>query len=271
MIPRDYVTEWRAQAPWNDDDQVEQDLMLSRAIVEIFRVPEVAEALAFRGGTALHKLYLAPAARYSEDIDLVRTGRGPVGDVYDALRGALDPWLGDPKRIRKEHSASLIYRMRAEGTGLPMRLKVEINTSEAFSIQGHVWRSYDLSSRWFSGTASVRTFPIEELLGTKLRALYQRRKSRDLFDLWLASGRAAVDPDGVVSCFRQYMAHGGHQATRAQFEANLHAKLHDPLFTADLTPLLAPGLGWDIEAAGRYVRDELLSRLPGEPWKGPGA
>lgn len=117
----------------------------------------------------------------------------------------------------------------------------------------------------------MRTYHIEELLGTKLRALYQRRKSRDLFDLWRAGGRVAVDPQGVVSCFRQYMAHGGHHATRAGFEANLHAKLKEPLFTADLMPLLAPGLGWDIEAAGRYVRDELLSHLPGEPWKGPGA
>jgi hypothetical protein len=33
VIPRDYVTEWRAHAPWVEDFQVEQDLVISRALV----------------------------------------------------------------------------------------------------------------------------------------------------------------------------------------------------------------------------------------------
>lgn len=65
MIPKDNITAWRAQAPWLRDAQVEQDLVISRAIVELFRVPELASGLAFRGGTALYKLYLTPPARYS--------------------------------------------------------------------------------------------------------------------------------------------------------------------------------------------------------------
>lgn len=68
MIPRDYITEWRAHAPWVQDVQVEQDLVISRALVEIFSQPGLSDALVFRGGTALYKLYLTPAARYSEDI-----------------------------------------------------------------------------------------------------------------------------------------------------------------------------------------------------------
>ena len=39
MIPFDYITDWRAEAPWIDDVQVEQDLVISRALVEIFRHP----------------------------------------------------------------------------------------------------------------------------------------------------------------------------------------------------------------------------------------
>jgi hypothetical protein len=53
MIPRAHITAWRPQAPWSTDAQVEQDLLLSRAIVEIFSDPLVADSLAFRGGTAL--------------------------------------------------------------------------------------------------------------------------------------------------------------------------------------------------------------------------
>ncbi len=102
MIPFDYITEWRVEAPWTSEAQVEQDLILSRAVVSIFAEPDVARLLAFRGGTALHKLHLRPAARYSEDIDLVQVTAGPIGGVLDAIRRALDPWLGLPRRTTKK-------------------------------------------------------------------------------------------------------------------------------------------------------------------------
>ena len=65
----------------------------ARALVEIFSDSVLTGALAFRGGTALYKLYLTPPARYSEDIDLVQVAPGPAGPVMDALRDVLDPWL----------------------------------------------------------------------------------------------------------------------------------------------------------------------------------
>ena len=95
MIPHDYITEWRARAPWVEDFQVEQDLVISRALVEIFSDAVLARSLAFRGGTALYKLYLTPPTRYSEDIDLIQVEPGPAGPVMDALRAVLRPWLGD--------------------------------------------------------------------------------------------------------------------------------------------------------------------------------
>lgn len=86
MIPLAYITEWRNKAPWQDDFQVEQDLIIERALVEIFSDPFLKERMAFRGGTALHKLYLSPAARYSEDIDLVQTSAEPIKDTIKAFR-----------------------------------------------------------------------------------------------------------------------------------------------------------------------------------------
>ena len=97
MIPFDYITEWRAEAPWIDDAQVEQDLVISRALVEIFKHAALADSLALRGGTALSKLQLRPPARYSEDIDLVQTTAEPAGPMMNALRAVLEPWLGKPK------------------------------------------------------------------------------------------------------------------------------------------------------------------------------
>ena len=65
MIPMQFITQWREDAPWSDFDKVEQDLIICRALVAIFSDEFLKENLAFRGGTALHKLYLDPAPRYS--------------------------------------------------------------------------------------------------------------------------------------------------------------------------------------------------------------
>ena len=134
MIPRDYITEWRAQAPWVQDSQVEQDLVICRALVAIFTHPVLSKSLAFRGGTALYKLYLTPAARYSEDIDLVQVNAEAAGPVMEALRDTLEPWLGKAQWKQTEGRVTFNYRFSSEDpTPLPLRLKVEINTREHFT------------------------------------------------------------------------------------------------------------------------------------------
>lgn len=270
MIPADYIAAWRQHVAWVPNAQVEQDLVLSRVLVEIFGDTILADSLAFRGGTALYKLHLTPAPRYSEDIDLVQTRAEPIGATLDRLRARLDPWLGAPKRTLNQGRVTLLYRFTSEDAEpLPLRLKVEINSREHFSVLGLESRPFEVSSRWFSGTASISTYTLDELLGTKLRALYQRKKARDLFDLWWAASNARVDFDRVVSCFRRYVESGGHRISRAELEANLAGKLQDRVFTADLQPLLAPGVEWDLHRAARLVLDEIAPRLPGATWKGP--
>ena len=262
MIPRDFISEWREHAPWISDAQVEQDLVISRALVETFRVPGLATAFAFRGGTALFKLHLRPAARYSEDIDLVQVKAEPIGKTVDAMRAVLDPWLGSPNYERKEASFKLIYRFQSEQQPpRAMRLKIEINSREHFTEQGHVAHPFEVRSRWWSGEANVTTFSLEELLGTKLRALFQRRKGRDLFDLWYALVNGSADPERTLMCFHRYMRESGHKVTREAFEANLETKLSDELFLADITPLLRPGIDWDLTQAAQVVAEKLLSYL----------
>ena len=268
MIPHSYITGWRKQAPWPQPSQVEQDLIICRALIEIFNHPLLSECLAFRGGTALFKLYLPPA-RYSEDIDLVQVEAGPIGSVLDELRGCLDPWLGEPKRTRGADRVTLIYRFKSED-GKPLRLKVEINSREHFSTHGFQRYPFVVESRWFSGKAEILTYSLNELLGTKLRALYQRKKGRDLFDLWYAFKCANPLPDAylIVGSFLEYMRVGGHSISRAIFEQNLLGKQKDQQFSCDLEPLLAAEGSWDFDQAINVVMDRLISLLPGEPWQG---
>ena len=269
MIPADFIAEWREQVPWIQDSQVEQDLVISRALAEIFADDHLARSLAFRGGTALFKLYLAPPPRYSEDIDLVQTVAEPIGPTIDRLRHRLDSWLGEPRRSFKEGRVTLLYRFASEDAPpLPLRLKIEINSREHFHVLDLAQKRFGIRSRWFSGTAQIPTYALDELLGTKLRALYQRKKGRDLFDLWWASRQVEVDFDRVVHCLVEYLAAEGHSVSRAEFEANLAGKLQDPVFLADLQPLLAPGITWDLDSAVEWAFEEITPRLRGNPWKG---
>lgn len=269
MIPKDYITEWRDRAPWVLDRQVEQDLIISRALVELFSQKPIADALAFRGGTALYKLHI-PAARYSEDIDLVQTSPGGIGEVLDAIHIALDPWLGKPKNWKQnEGRVTLNYRFDSEDVpAVGMKLKIEINSREHFSVHRLKEHRFEVASRWFTGTANLRTYDLDELLGTKLRALYQRKKGRDLFDLGLALKRDDVSPKRVVEVFTKYMEASDAKVSRAMFEQNLAAKKKDPIFTADMTPLLAHGQSWNFNDAFDSVWNHLVAQLPGDPWKG---
>ena len=155
------------------------------------------------------------------------------------------------------------YRFDSEDNPpLPLRLKVEINTREHFAVGGFISVPFAVSSRWFGGSGDITTYELNELLGTKLRALYQRRKGRDLFDLARALEHGAAEPAKIVEAFQQYMEHRGHVVARSEFEENLGRKLLDPDFGADLGPLLAGGYEWNPSAAATTVRGRLLALLP---------
>jgi predicted nucleotidyltransferase component of viral defense system len=186
------------------------------------------------------------------------------------VKEALDPWLREPRRKFKEGRVVLLYRMTSEGPpATPMRLKVEINSREHFTEHGLVHVPFDVRSDWFTGHAEITTYDLDELLGTKLRALYQRKKGRDLFDLALLLDHGA-DPARVIRCFERYASEEGITVARAPFEQNLEEKRADPLFAGDMAALVRPGLAWDAAVAMERVLGELVSRLPGEPWLGSG-
>ena len=273
MIPAQNIVAWGNVVPWADQRQVEQDLIISRALVEIFSDAMLRDALRFRGGTALNKLHFPASLRYSEDIDLVRTSAGPIGPILDQLRVVLEPWLGRAQFDQSPVAPKFRFRVDAEdGSGVPIRLKIEINTREIEAFDVPAALPLRVANPWFSGEASIPTYSCEEMLATKLRALLQRDKGRDLYDLAHAlEVFEGLDADRIVEMFGRYLDLSGQAISRAQAQERMFAKLANPRFLLDMRPLLRAD---QLEAlteestaeSFRRVFTTLVDRLPGEPW-----
>lgn len=260
MIPQAYITAWRKKAPWQEDFQVEQDMVIERALMAIFDDEYLKARLAFRGGTALHKLYLPPAARYSEDIDLVQISGQAFGPIMDRLREVLS-FLGDkPVRKQKQHNNTMVYRFESE-EGIPLKLKVEVNCREHHTIYGIQEIKYAMQSEWYTGESLIPTYELSELLGTKMRALYQRRKGRDLFDMWFAMTQKNVDPERIIEAWKFYMSKEGNSISQKEFSDNLEKKMLDEDFLKDMEGLLRPGLIYNIGQTYEFVKKELLEKI----------
>lgn len=263
MIPQSFITQWSNRVPWQANEQVEQDLVICRALVELFNEDFLAESLAFRGGTALHKLYLQPQPRYSEDIDLVQVRSEPIKETIKRLQKTLS-FLGKSSVAARKDNNTLYFRFDSEFPPVQkMKLKIETNCREHFSVLGWQRKPFAVDSDWFQGKCNITTYCLEELMGTKLRALYQRKKGRDLFDLWKALDTADVNAFSVIHCYKKYMrfALAKPIPTQKQFLLNLQAKRNDTEFLGDTASLLKPDENYDTDEAFNLVVDRLVSLM----------
>lgn len=263
MIPQAFIAEWSQQVPWQSNEQVEQDLVICRALVEIFSDERLNQSLAFRGGTALHKLYLQPQPRYSEDIDLVQVRAEPIKETVQRLQAALS-FLGDSAVKPRRDGIQIISRFDSEiPPSIRLRLKVESNTREHFTVHGYTQFPFEVKSSWFNGSCDLTTYQLEELLGTKLRALYQRSKGRDLYDMFIAlTQRPHIDIDALLHSYHEYMRFSVEKPpTQQQYIQNMEAKMKDPEFLGDTTALLRPDVLYDPYQAYEIVRSQLIEKI----------
>lgn len=269
MIPAAYIQAWTAKAPWPDARQVEQDLVICRGLCDLFNAPALKGKIAFRGGTAINKLLFKQPLRYSEDIDLVQAVAEPIGVTVDAIRDALS-WLGKCNWEQAGHSMHLVFKFTSETDAqAKLKLKVEINTREHSPLLGIKPYHFVVDSDWYRCEAEIASFEPEELFGTKLRALLQRRKNRDLFDLHHGIEQLALVPDKVIACFNHYLMLEGKPITRAVAEKRMLEKLAHSL-TEDIAPLLPAGIRFndnDAVQAFEQVWKELIVFIKGDPWK----
>jgi len=262
MVGKEAIIEWKEFLPWQKDEMVEQDLIICRALCALFNDEYLAKHLAFRGGTTLHKLYLQPQQRYSEDIDLVQINAEPIKETIEKIRQAL-LFLGTPVIKQKAHNNTLVFRFHSEIPPIiPIRLKVEINCREHFNVLGLSQYDFSVNNSWFTGNCKITTYHLDELLGTKLQALYQRRKGRDLFDLYKALSIQNVNVENVIHCYREYIGFVvDNPPTQKEYLQNMELKMQDSEFLDDINLLLRPDDRYNPFEAWELVRSQLIERL----------
>jgi predicted nucleotidyltransferase component of viral defense system len=277
-ITRQDILFHQSIVPWSAQYQVEQDLLLCRAMVALFDDSFLSSQIAMRGGTLLHKVHLAPAARYSEDIDLVVVGSRPAEHIRRAVRRVLADVLGKPKTsvldtialaMRNTVKPSRVLRMTYAVRSIiePSRsldIVVEANVTERQSHRSVVETPFDFPFRGETVQAKIKGYDIHEMLGTKMRAMLQRRRGRDLFDLYwaLIKSESTIDPFAVIDSFQHYMKQEGTRVHRTEFIGILEEHLKDRGFCSDTESLLRNGISYDPQTAGKYVIAKLLRRLP---------
>ena len=276
-LTRRDVLAHQAVVPWPNQRQVEQDLLLCRAMVALFDDKFLQGQIAMRGGTLLHKVHLAPASRYSEDIDLVVFGDRPEGHIEAAIRRVMRDQFGEPVdsiwdnlklAIRHIAQPSRVLRLTyavpsVSGSGPNLLIVVEANVTERKPHRSVVQIPFEFPFRGAPVKAVLNGYDLHEMLGTKMRALFQRKRGRDLFDLYwaLKADKPTVDPALVMESFLHLKQEGGN-AGRAEFLGILDAHLTDPGFCSDMNQLLRVGLSYDPQKAGVFVKDRLLNLLP---------
>jgi Nucleotidyl transferase AbiEii toxin, Type IV TA system len=254
VIPANDITAWAHGAPWPSPDQVEQDLLLSQLICLIAADDYLGDELVFRGGTCLHKLYLHPARRYSEDLDYVRRTAGGIGKVTRAISD-IGASLGYEVRTKMSAQPKVYLRYTAE-SGTTRKIKVEVNTHERSPATSTVRLPYEVTSNWWSGQADVHTFSPAELVATKIRALYQRRKGRDLVRHVAGADRPEPRSD------RPEPARGVRSLPAKRADRQAHDHLRHGDFRTDTNNLIAGGpSGYDIDVAAQLIINNVLSHL----------
>jgi predicted nucleotidyltransferase component of viral defense system len=234
-------------------------------MVEIAKDALLGDELTMRGGTCLHKLHFPLPLRYSEDLDFVRRTRSGIKPYMDAIRKiATNVGLAEHGFNQVGQMVHMIFDTESTDGLRRIRIKIEMNIRETESCFERTSLPYKVSSAWWSGEAEISTFHLDELMGTKLRALYQRSKGRDLFDLWHVLRDTDADDERIIKAFNHYMQDGAF--SYMDLAANLAAKVVDPSFAGDLEDLLtAPAAGYQLATAADVVMERLGSHLAKAP------
>ncbi|MCY4561957.1 MAG: nucleotidyl transferase AbiEii/AbiGii toxin family protein [Flavobacteriaceae bacterium] len=277
MLSPKIIYEWQEKTGLKNPYHSEHDLLLENCIVNLYANDFLKDKVAFKGGTALHKLYLKSNLRFSEDIDLSQIYLGRrIGSTLGEIRKAINFFHDRPKSDLGELGSKLFYQydsFQKKGNNQEdvKTLKIEINTREHFSVLGFVIIRHEINNPYIQKTVDITTYRLNELVGQKLGALYQRSKGRDLFDVYYAKDHQDFDIEEIARCFslyipfksirRPYLNKHPVHPTFKQFMNNLQKKEYSENFNKNINALERRDLIYEKGQSFHWMMTEFLPDL----------
>ena len=185
------VREWGLR-----EDVVEKDYALGWALWGIGSHPRLAESWAFKGGTCLKKCYVE-TYRFSEDLDftVLPDGRVEASQVVPILKEVFERVYEESGIDFREREPRV--RMRPDGRSAEGRIyyRGPRNAPQAASIRLDLTIAEQVARPTIlrpiahpypdnlPGLGRVRCYGFEELFAEKLRAIGERCRPRDLYDI----------------------------------------------------------------------------------------
>jgi len=191
---KNLVTEWGLR-----ESIIEKDYVIGWILWGIGSDPELSAYWAFKGGTSLKKCYYIETWRFSEDLDFTVMPGGlykpedieplikhVLERVYD--ESGIDFSIKPPifKYTEKYfYTEGNIYYRGPRNARTPDRIKLDISGAEKIArptILRDISHPYSDS---LPAPAQVRCYAFEEIFAEKLRAMGERGRPRDLYDIVL--------------------------------------------------------------------------------------
>lgn len=244
------IRNWADEGGIPDLMLAELDYRLVCALQAIYANSFLRNRLYLKGGTALNKLYLPGPNRLSVDLDFNAIGpkeqvlreRTTIGETVAAVLRQQDSAYDLTYRWRYDQ-VTLYARYVSLSGAARQRLKLEISFIERFPIQGRAERTLLA----FNEPFVVNTFHLEELASTKLRALYDRRKGRDVYDLYCISS-FDLDRAALRKMLLYYFCRANKVFHYPTFVNNVERKMSERGFGDDVQGLIRLGskLDWQV-------------------------
>ncbi len=169
-----------------DVSMLEKDYVLGWILYAITS-SSLSNKLAFKGGTALSKVYFSNNWRLSEDLDFTLLDGTDWKTIINSLKNEIPKIVQDSVGIQvvlrpNPHTNPdyLQAKMRYVGPASPNTIKVEI-TREKFVgdvVANQVLTKFDYPK------FSVNVYSIETIIAEKIRAIIERGYIRDYYDVW---------------------------------------------------------------------------------------
>lgn len=173
----------------------EKDYFLA-IVLQIIYSSKLKDSLVFKGGTAIHHLYL-DQLRFSEDLDFQTTGK----ITEDDLREVFEPY--DFLEILKSYKSDFtlkIQRLKFSGPlGQPNSIKLDVDLTQELILPAETAEYRNV----YGVPVSVRAMSVKEICAEKVRAINERARYRDFYDLAMVMNTNSFAPREILDIMKK--------------------------------------------------------------------